>query len=128
MTTILQEYPGYPDFANAVDSDLDRVRDRVIWTLCASVANGMVIIPGWSAVPYSTSSPQNLDQPNYWLLDCNADARQIRIDLTWTSSKITQVIIKYNDGLSSPGMAIVDDGTITIAYNGSNQITGITSA
>ena len=126
--SILYEYPGYPDFANPVDTDLDRIRDRIIWSLCASVCNGMVLIPGWSGVAYSTSSPQNLSQPDYWLLDCNADSRQIRLDLTWASSKITQVVIKYNDGVSSPGMATVDDGTITITYDGSNNITGYTSA
>lgn len=128
MTTILQEYYDKPDFANAVDTDLDRIRDRLQWLAAAIVSNGIVLLPGWSGTAYSTSSPQNMAEPNYWLLDANGDARQLRIDLTWTSSKITQVVIKYNDGVSSPGMATVDDGTITITYDGSNNVTGFTSA
>jgi hypothetical protein len=38
------------------------------------------------------------------------------------------VVIKYNDALSSPGMTTLDDGTISITYDGNNNVTGYTSA
>ena len=124
----LTEQYNKPAFANAVDDDLDAIRDRFQWIAAAIVANGIVLLPGWAGTPYSTSSPQNLAEPNYWLLTSNGDNRELRIDLTWSSSRITQIVIKYNDGVSSPGMTTLDDGTISITYDGNNNVTGYTSA
>lgn len=124
----LGENATIPNWANAADSDVSAIRDRFAWVIAALIANGIVMLPNWASTPYSTSSPQNFAEPNYWIMTANDDNRELRIDLTWSSSKITQVVCKYNAGVSSPGMATLTGGTITVAYDGDGNVTGITSA
>lgn len=149
MAAITENY-NVPTLANPVSTDLDKMRERMNWLLCARVANSLTwyktsrastttymrfcpVIPGWAGTAYSNSSPQDYSKPDYWLLTSNNDTREIRIDLTWSTVsssqiKITQMVVSFNDGTASPGMTTVDDGTITITFDGFNNITGFTSA
>ena len=126
----IDENAAYPahGVSQSIGDSLDKTRDRFAWLVSTLIANGVVLLPNWDGTPYSTSSPEDLSEPNYWLFTHNSDNREIRVNLTWASGNITQVVIKYNPGTTSPGMETVTGGTFTLTYDGDNNLTGFTSA
>ena len=126
----IDENKAYPahGVGQAVGDSFDKTRDRLIWTLIQGVLNGNLIIANWSSTPFSTASPEDLSVPDYWLCAHNSDGREIRMNLTYTGDDLTGIVVKYNDGVSSPGMTTVVGGTVTITRDGNSNVTGITTA
>jgi len=114
-----------PDFANGVSTDLDQIRDNFNFLLAAA-ANGSIVVPGWTTTVYSDSSPQDFSEPDRIIL--TKGTRAIHIEYTWTSGNVTGMVVKYDDGVSSPSLSTVTGGTITLTYDGSNNFTGATTA
>ena len=122
-----------PDFANAVEVDLGAMQTNWYWLLVAAV-NGSVVAPGWTTTINSTSSPVDYSEPDnltLTYLDTSQSpnvTRQIVIEYTWTGGNVTQMVIKYGDGTSSPALETVSGGTMTLTYDGSGNFTGATTA
>jgi len=114
-----------PDFANSIDSDLDQIRDNFNFLL-ACAANGAVVLPGWTATAYSDSSPQDFSKPDRIVL--TKGTRAIWLRYTWTGDNVTTIQMQYDDGVSSPSLATVTGGTITITYDSEGNFTGATTA
>ncbi len=121
-----------PDFADLA-ADLASIRTNFYFLLVSAV-NGSIIIPGWTTTINSTSSPQNFGEPDSVVLSRLDTAvspnvtRKIHIEYTWTGGNVTTMVIKYDDGVSSPSLSIVTGGTLTLTYDGSGNFTGATSA
>ena len=119
-----------PDFVD-LTADLAGIRSNFAFLLVAAV-NGSIVIPGWTTTVNSTSSPQNFAEPNSIVLT-NTDTsspqiiRTIYLNYTWTSGQVTQMIVQYDDGVSSPSLATLTGGTISITYDGAGNFTGATS-
>ena len=114
-----------PAFANPVDTDLDQIRANFNFLLLAAM-NGAVVVPGWTTTVNSTSSPLNYAEPNSIVL--TKGTRAFYMNLTWTSGNVTQIVCRYDDGVSSPSLVTVTGGTITLTYDGDNNFTGATTA
>jgi hypothetical protein len=114
-----------PDFANAIDGDLDQIRDNFHFLLLAAI-NGAIVIPGWTTTVNTTSSPLNYAEPDSIVL--TKGTRAFHFNYTWTSGNVTQIVCQYNDGVSSPSLTTVTGGTITLTYDGSGNFTGATTA
>lgn len=124
----ISENQTKPAFANPVDSDIDAIRERFAWVVACLAVNGAALLPDWTGTAVSTESPLNQAEPNYHLFTCDSDAREVRVDLTWTANKITTAVLKYNPGTTSPGMATVTGGTFAITYDGDGNYTGYTTS
>lgn len=122
-----------PDMVNPVSTDLELMRDNWYWIL-ASAANGSIVVPGWTTTMVSTSSPVDYSEPDSIQLsklytDVSPNiTREIHIDLTWTGGNVTGMVMKYDDGTSSPSLETITGGTITLTYDGDGNFTGATSA
>lgn len=114
-----------PAFANDVDDDLDQIRANFNMLLCQA-ASGSVVLAGWTTTVNSTSSPENYSEPDSIVL--TKGTRAIHFEYTWTSGNVTQIVVKYDDGVSSPSLETVTGGTITLTYNGDGDFTGATTA
>lgn len=129
----LTERFDQPDFADAVETDLDYIKTN-FWFLLVAAVNGSIVIPGWSTSVGFTSSPQDFTQPDTIVLSKLDTAvspnvtREIHIYYTWTSGNVTGMVIKYDDGSTSPSLLTVTGGTITLTYDGNGNFTGATSA
>jgi len=122
-----------PDFANAVTTDLTAFNTNWYFLLVAAV-NGSIVIPGWTTTINSNSSPVDYSEPDNVTLaytDTTVSpnvTHQIIIEYTWTSGNVTGMVIKYDDGSSSPSLETVTGGTLTLTYDGDGNFTGATSA
>jgi len=114
-----------PDFANPVDTDLDAIRSNFNFLLGA-LMNGAPFVPGWTTTVTSNSSPLDYSQPDQIRL--TKGTRAFQFDLTWSSGNCTQIVCKYDDGVSSPSLTTMTNGTITLTYDGSGNFTGATTA
>lgn len=114
-----------PAFANPVDTDLDQIRQNFQFLLLAAM-NGAVVVPGWTTTVNTTSSPLNYAEPDSIVL--SKGTRAFHMNFTWSSGNVTQIVCKYDDGVSSPGLVTVAGGTITLTYDGDNNFTGATTA
>jgi len=129
----LSEQFNKPDFADGVYSDLAAMRNNWYFLLVSAV-NGSIVIPGWTTTMVSNSSPVDYGEPDSIQLSKLDTAvspnvtREIHIDLTWTSGSVTGMVLKYDDGSSSPSLTTLTGGTITLSYDGSGNFTGATSA
>ena len=121
-----------PDFVDLA-ADLAGIRDNFYFLLVSAV-NGSIVIPGWATTINSNSSPQDFGEPDSVVLSRLDNAtrpqvtRKIHIEYTWTGGNVTTMVIKYDDGVSSPSLSIVTGGTLTLSYDGSGNFTGATSA
>lgn len=114
-----------PLFENtAVDAMLDQVRDNLVWLSIQAAATGYAL-PGWT----TTIDPGDLDEPTYieLTLDGTSPAVKIRFNFTWTDGNLTTEVRQYDKGLGA-GLETLAGGTLTYAYNGSDQLTGVTNA
>ena len=114
-----------PAFANAVSSDLDAIRNNFNFLLAAAI-NGSVVVPGWTTTVESDSSPQDFSEPDRIIL--TKGTRAFRFEYTWSGGNVTGIVVKYDDGVSSPSLATLTGGTITLTYDGSGNFTGATTA
>ena len=114
-----------PDFANPVDTDLDAIRDNFQFLL-ASALNGAPFMAGWTTTVESDSSPQDFSEPDR--IKLTKGTRAFWFEYTWTSGNVTQIVIKYDDGVSSPSLATLTGGTLTLTYDSDGNFTGATSA
>ena len=112
-----------PDFADAIDDNLDSIRDNFTWLMIAAAGQGY-ILPGWAAVAVSTTSPLVPSEPNTITMT-HTDGRKMRWTLTWASGKVTLIVWEYDRDLGG-GFETLVGGTVTITYDGADNFTGTT--
>ena len=108
-----------PDFANDADSDIDALRDNLIWTVIAFAVEG-INFPSWNAVPSGT----DLSKPDAVVLT-GPGSRKIRMTYSYTGDNVTGIDVDYDKNLGA-GYEQVTLGTATLTYNGSGNWTGTT--
>ena len=123
--TALEDDFTKPDFANPVDADLDAVRDNFEW-LMVCAASSAYMLPGWTTVAVSTTSPLVPEEPNTITMT-HADGRKMRFTLTWSGGLVTLIVFEFDRDLGG-GYETMTLGTITPSYDGSNNFTGATVA
>lgn len=113
-----------PDWGNnAPADDIDAIREKFIFCMLAAAAAGYRL-PGWS----TTVNGADLTEPDDIVMTLNADPDvKMRWTYTWTTGNLTQEVWAFDRGTGS-GYETVDDGTVTLSYDGSNNFTGATSA
>ena len=85
-----------PAYGNAIDDDLDSMRNSLHFLLLA-VVKGNVIIPGWNTRYVTTTN--NYARPDYVLL--TRSGRQIKLELGWnTDGTVAYVTYCYHDGFN----------------------------
>lgn len=110
-----------PDFATAVDANMDSIRDNEIWHLIA-FASAAILVPGWNSVP----SGADLAKPDDVVLT-GPGGRKVRITYTYTGDDVTGIDIDYDKNLGA-GYEQITLGTGTITYDGSGNFSGCTWA
>jgi len=83
----------------------------------AVIAGGL--LPGWNMTP----SGGTAEEPQY--ITYASGVYRIRKTLTWTSGKVTSAVYEYS---TNSGVGYSTILTSTIAYDGSDNVTGITWA
>lgn len=110
-----------PDFAVAVDANLDSIRDNVIWLVIA-LGNAGVVVPGWNAVPAGA----DLAKPDTLTLT-GPGSRKIRLTYSYTGDDVTGIVVAYDKNLGG-GFENLASGTATISYDASGNFSGLTWA
>lgn len=110
-----------PDFAVAVDLNLDNIRDNVIWLVIA-LGNAGVVVPGWNAVPAGA----DLSKPTSLTLT-GPGGRKIRLTYSYTGDDVTGIVVDYDKNLGA-GYEMLASGTATISYDGNGNFSGLTWA
>lgn len=108
-----------PAWGNDADGDLDALRDNATWLMIAAAGQGYVL-PGWTTVV------NGADKSEPTSIEMTKGSLKIRWSFTWSSSKVTQQVWAYDRGLGA-GYETLTGGTITLAYDGSDNFTGATT-
>jgi len=113
-----------PNVINDFTSDINTIRnDNQVITLMSTIKSNDFAFPQWS----SSWNGNDKSKPDSVVCTHNSDGTKMRFSFTWdVSDKVTQEVWEFDRGLGD-GYEIVDDGTITRAYNASDEPTGSTS-
>lgn len=106
--------------STSMDDDLDQLRDNIVWLMIQAAAAGYML-PDWD----TEIDPGDLDEPSY--IELTNASLIIRFNFTWSSGLVTEIEYEYDKGLGG-GLETLTGGTATLSYNGSDQLTGITTA
>lgn len=112
--TLVESKPVF-DALEAVDENMDQLRDNVTWLVAMGVLNGD--LPPWDATPHGA----DLDKPDYIEAVHSIDGRKIKCTYTYTGDDITARVYAFDDG---GGYANFSYGSAAISFNGSGQWTG----
>lgn len=115
-----------PNLADGVPTQLTQMRDNWFFLLAAAARKAKAIA-GWTTVITSNSSPVDYTKPDQMTL--TKGIWTIQFDYTWTGSNLTQIVVSFADGASSPNTPVtITGGTLTLTYDGNGNFTGATSA
>lgn len=112
----MQEQFDKPDFANALDEDLDAIRDNYHF-LTMVAASGSIVLPGWQ----TTVTATDYSEPD--TITLTRGTKRIIINYTWNADgSVATIQLCYDDGVSSPGLTCFD--AIPLYYDDYGNVTG----
>lgn len=108
-----------PVFEDApVDQDLDQLRDNVVWMLI-NTALDQGFVPGWTTTVTGGAEPSSVE--------LTQGSVKIRANFTWSGGLPTEIVYQYDKGLGA-GLETLTGGTFTPSFDGSGNLTGVTTA
>jgi hypothetical protein len=110
-----------PNAANVFNTDLDAIRDNVIWLMIAAASCGYRL-PGWSSVPAGA----DLSKPDSITMTKNSTSIKMKWTFTYSGDNLTVELWQYDKALGA-GFETLTHGTVTHTYSGLNW-SGATSA
>jgi hypothetical protein len=114
-------------------TDLQSMRDNWKWLFMVAMEK-VDAAPDWATTITSNSSPLDFSEPDQKLVsktytdESPNRTEQFRYQYTWSGGNKTQIVFQYYDVNSSPQWQTVTGGTATLSYDGSGNLTGVTTA